>query len=53
MKGVCWHKGRQKWNAQIGIDGKRKSLGYYDSIEEAKVAYDTAAKILYGEFFKP
>jgi len=51
-KGVTWFKKKNKWNAQISINGKHKSLGYYHSIEEAKVAYDKAAQEIYGEFAK-
>lgn len=33
--GVTWHKRYNKWVAQIFIDGKNKSLGYYDNIQDA------------------
>lgn len=38
-KGVCWHKQRQKWYAQIQINGRKKSLGLYDNREDAAQAY--------------
>jgi len=37
--GVYWNKGAQKWQARIWIDGKRKSLGYFDDEYEAHLAY--------------
>lgn len=50
IKGVCWHKKNQKWNAQIGINGKRKSLGYFDDIEDAEASYKEASLAIHGEF---
>lgn len=52
-KGVCWHKGSQKWHAQISINNTKKSLGYFYDILAAKAAYDRAASATFGEFFKP
>jgi hypothetical protein len=37
--GVYWRKDRGKWGAYITIKGVRKSLGCYDSEEEAAKAY--------------
>jgi len=51
-KGVCWSKSNKKWQAQININDKRKSLGFFDSIEEAKETYNKVAKELYKEFYK-
>ena len=36
--GVYWDKRNSKWKAQIKIDGKLKTIGYYDSPEEANQA---------------
>ena len=33
--GVSWDKLNNKWRAKISIDGKMKSLGYFDTEEEA------------------
>lgn len=38
--GVSWHSRDRKWRAQIQVDGKKKLIGSYDSIAEAKAAYD-------------
>lgn len=49
-KGVCWHKNRQKWMAQISIRGIKKNLGYYFTKTQAAKAYNKAALKYYGEF---
>lgn len=49
-KGVLWHKQRQKWWARIGYCGQVKSLGFFDSLEDAAAAYVRAAEKLHGEF---
>ena len=52
-KGVSKYK--NKWRAQIEVDcngyTKNKHLGVFRTELEAKKAYDTAAKLLHGEFF--
>lgn len=40
-KGYYFHKQSGKWNAQITIDGKHKSLGLYENEYDAKIAYVT------------
>jgi hypothetical protein len=50
FRGVYWHKGAQKWLAQIQSEGKLRHLGYFDCKKEAARAYDAAAKELHGEF---
>lgn len=49
-KGVYWHKRENKWVAQIRYEGKQKSLGRYQTAEEAAAAYDEFAKLYHGEF---
>ena len=39
-KGVCWHK--DKWKAQIRINGKNKNLGLFTSEEQAYESYQKA-----------
>ena len=41
-KGYCWCRAKGKWQAQIRINNKKKHLGYFDTQEEARVAYLTA-----------
>lgn len=50
LKGVCWHAARKKYIAQINVDRKRKTLGYFTSREEAHEAYMRAADQTYGPF---
>lgn len=50
FKGVCWHRERRKWRAQITINNKSVHLGYFSSREEAANTYKNAAIETYGEF---
>jgi hypothetical protein len=47
-RGVSWSHGKQKWLATITRGGKRKHIGYFADLDEAKAAYDRVAAI--GEF---
>ena len=49
-KGVYFHKSRGKWMARIKVNGKRKYLGRFKYEKEAALAYNKAAKEIYGEF---
>jgi len=40
--GVSWDKTRNKWKAEIRINGKNKYLGLFTTVEEASAAYITA-----------
>lgn len=42
LQGVCFHKGHNKFMAQIAISGKQKGLGYFDTELEAYHAYKEA-----------
>lgn len=46
-KGYCWNKTRNKWMASIKLDGKSKTLGYFDEKEDAQQAYLNAKEILH------
>lgn len=48
--GVSWHKNRNHWVAQMGINGKNYYLGKFDNQEDAALEYNKAAVKNYGEF---
>jgi len=50
VKGVCFNKTRNKWQAQIMIDGIQIHLGYYDNLEDAKAARQNAAISAFKDF---
>jgi hypothetical protein len=50
VKGVCWRPDTGRWRAYITINGRKKSLGSFDDIEDAAAAYRTAATKSVGEF---
>lgn len=50
LKGVGWHKRRRKYHARIQLQGMRYHLGYFVDAESAALAYDAAARLLFGEF---
>lgn len=49
-KGVTWYEPSQLWRAQISLNGKRMSLGYFKTKEEAAICYNHSATKLFGEF---
>lgn len=51
-KGVHYCKQFGKWRSAITCRGKRRSLGLFDTPEEAHEAYCEAAMKLHGEFAK-
>jgi hypothetical protein len=50
ITGVCWNKRRNKWCAQITIDGIKKHLGYFKTIEEARETRIKAVNEMFKEF---
>lgn len=50
FKGVVWHKLVRKWMSHIGFNCKTIHLGYFNNEIDAALAYDKAAKELFGEF---
>jgi hypothetical protein len=49
-KGVYWNKDREKWLAQIVVNGKKKHLSYFQDEIAAACAYDAAAIELFQDF---
>lgn len=52
FKGVCWNKKAGKWQAAIGVRGRKLYLGVFTDPCEASEAYVAAAKVHFGEFAK-
>ncbi len=50
FKGICWHKGKEKWLAQIWFNRKAMYIGYFDDEIQAAKAYDDAARKYHKEF---
>ena len=38
IKGVNWSKAAKKWEARVMVNGKRKCIGVFSNLEEAKLA---------------
>jgi hypothetical protein len=49
-KGVTRHKKRNRWVAQIGVNGRRLYLGSFADERAAAEAYDQAARKFFGGF---
>lgn len=49
-KGVSWFAPRGYWRATIRLNGKQRTLGYYDTEEKAARAHDAKARELHGAF---
>lgn len=52
FKGVSWNKQKQKWVAQIKIEGRNKFLGFFTDPEKAYEKYCQVALEKYGEYAK-
>jgi hypothetical protein len=50
LKGVLQRKGH-RWQARVNYEGKRISLGSFNTPGEAHMAYCEAARALHGDFF--
>jgi hypothetical protein len=50
VKGVCWDASRNKWMAHITINGKSRTLGRFDSLDEARFVRQYEEVRLFGEF---
>lgn len=49
-KGVCFHKGAQRWRARLQVNGTRIHLGDFKNKEAAEIAYAVAAKMHFGDY---
>ncbi len=49
FKGVCWDKDRELWLVQIRSGGKGRIVGRFEDEAHAALAYDEAARELFGE----
>lgn len=49
-KGVSWNARDQRWQAYIKIDYRQQALGQFRNETEAALAYNEAARELFGEF---
>lgn len=52
FKGVSWHKQKQKWVAQIKIEGRNKFLGFFTDPVKAYEKYCSVAIEHYGEYVR-
>ena len=48
-KGVYWDKRKEKWGAQITVNGKHRRLGYFRDKHAAARAYNKAARHAFGK----
>lgn len=51
-RGVRWNIGNQKWESVFCVNGKTKSLGLFDSIEDAYEIASKKRKEVFGEFWE-
>jgi len=49
-KGVSFDAKCGKYRARICRDGKTEVLGFFDDLAAAALAYETAAKLMFGDF---
>jgi len=49
-RGVWYNKKKNRWRAMIGINNKRKHIGYFHNEIDAAKAYDEAAKRYHKDF---
>lgn len=50
FKGVSWNKNSEKWESRIRVNGNKLHLGYSANPINCALAYNLAAKELFGEY---
>ena len=50
FRGVSWHKRKNAWIAQIGLNGKLKYIGIFKKFEDAVNARIKAENHYFGEY---
>ena len=50
VMGVFWSSFQEQWQARIKVNGRLVHVGFFDDIDEARIARDRAALVLHGEF---
>lgn len=50
VKGVYWHPPSGKWQVRITLNKRQKSGGYFNNVEDAKLAAMALRTNLHGEF---
>ncbi len=50
VKGVYWHKGKQRWTAMCRVNGKRFTVGTFIELEKAAEAIRDFRKANHGSF---
>lgn len=53
FKGVVFRKDSGLWRARIGVNGKRITLGHFNTAEEAAIAYNEASDKFHGQYGNP
>lgn len=48
--GVVWEARRNKWRAQVKVNGRKKTIGRFIAIKDAISARDSYARDVFGEF---
>jgi hypothetical protein len=49
-KGVNWNSRDAAWQAQVMVNGRRTSVGYFKNLDDAVAAIKAARAELHGEF---